>query len=87
MSLKKGGGKTKTYRIYRNVSELRHSLGSRNPYIFQLLHFIAKTMDPGFRRGDVYWVFGPDVGILILFHHPARGVVASVSGSDLISPA
>src|SRR5208337_4605413 len=31
-----------------------------------------KTLDPGFRRGDVYRVFRPDVGIPILFHHPAR---------------
>ncbi len=33
---------------------------------------ILKNMDSGFRRGDLYSVFSPDVGIPILFHH-ARG--------------
>jgi hypothetical protein len=31
-----------------------------------------KTLDPGLRRGDVYRVFRPDVGIPTLFHHPVR---------------
>jgi hypothetical protein len=39
----------------------------------QLIDFMAQNMDPGFRLGDVYWVFRPDVGIPILFHHPANG--------------
>jgi hypothetical protein len=40
--------------------------------VHQLIDIEQKTLDPGFRGGDVYRVFRPDVGISILFHHPVR---------------
>jgi hypothetical protein len=44
-----------------------------------------KTLDPGFRRGDVYRVFRPDVGIPILFHHPAKQEKGNVKqGAEMV---